>query len=133
VRPGTVFRAPPGKTPYDHTSILATLRDWLALGNDRAHPFLPSPRIAGAPTLQPVLTLDDQSKNTNWPVITAQCQIGGADESLDTPLNDVQKSLVASAMRDENSTPVDQAQTAGVAKQLETYEHALNFMHPDAP
>jgi phospholipase C len=133
VRPGTVFRAAPGKTPYDHTSILATLRDWLVPGNDPAHPFLPSPRIAAAPTLQSVLTLDDQSKNTNWPTITAQCQISGDDESLDTPLNDVQKSLVASAMRDETSTPIDQAQTAGVAKQLETYEHALNFMHPDAP
>jgi phospholipase C len=132
VRPGTVFRAP-GATPYDHTSILATLRDWLDLAGDPAHPFLPSPRITAAPTLQQVLTEDDNSRIQDWPVITAQCQIQGDDESLATPLNDVQKSIIASAMRDQTSTPADQAQTAQIAKQLETYEHGLNFMHSGSP
>ncbi len=132
LRPGTVFRAP-GQTPYDHTSILATLRDWLSLENDPAHPFLPSPRITYAPTLHQVLTEDDQSKISVWPTITAQCQIQGDDESLDTPLNDVQKSLLASAMRDQSSSSADQAQTAAIAKPLETYEHALNFMRSGAP
>src|SRR5580704_16790919 len=59
LQPGTVFRAPPGKTPFDHTSILATLRDWLTLDGDVQNPFLPSPRIKDAPTLDSVLTLDD--------------------------------------------------------------------------
>ena len=45
VRPGTVFRAPPGHAPYDHTSILATVRDWLTLEADPHNPFLSSPLI----------------------------------------------------------------------------------------
>ncbi|HEY2253045.1 MAG TPA: alkaline phosphatase family protein, partial [Planctomycetaceae bacterium] len=57
VRPGTVFRASAGEAPYDHTSILATLRDWQKLASDPAHPFLTSRRIATAPTLDRVLTL----------------------------------------------------------------------------
>lgn len=133
VQPGTVFRTAPGATPFDHTSILATLRDWQKLTGDPAHPFLPSPRIAAAPTLHRVLTLDEASKHTAWPNITAQCQVGADDESITTPLSDVQHSLIASAMRNENSGPVEQQATAAVARQLDTYEHALNFLHPDAP
>ena len=132
IRPETVFRAP-GATPYDHTSILATLRDWLTLDNDPLHPFLVSPRIAAAPTLDQVLTEDDNSKITNWPNITAQCQLQGDDESLDTPLNDVQKSVIASGLRDETSTAADQTATAAIAKQLETYQHGLNFMSSGSP
>ncbi|HUR79503.1 MAG TPA: alkaline phosphatase family protein [Thermoanaerobaculia bacterium] len=66
VKPGTVFRAKKGATPYDHTSVLATLRDWkkIAPGD-----FLPSPRIAAAPTLDAVLT--ESQPNQNWPEITS--------------------------------------------------------------
>ncbi|MBW3654932.1 MAG: hypothetical protein KY444_02415, partial [Gemmatimonadetes bacterium] len=53
VRPGTVFRSPTG-VPYDHTSVLATVRDWLGL-QVAFRNMLPSPRIAAAPTLAPVL------------------------------------------------------------------------------
>jgi phospholipase C len=31
IKPGTVLR-PPGATPFDHTSVIATLRKWLGLG-----------------------------------------------------------------------------------------------------
>ena len=48
IAPGTVFRSN-STVPYDHTSILATLRDWLAIGEDV---MLPSARIAAAPTLE---------------------------------------------------------------------------------
>ena len=47
----TVLR-PPGDTPFDHTSVLATLRDWKEVP---AADFLPSKRIQHAPTLGPVL------------------------------------------------------------------------------
>lgn len=52
IEEGTVFRSPIAR-PYDHTSLLATLRDWLQIPADR---MLKSARIAGAPTLEQVLT-----------------------------------------------------------------------------
>jgi len=54
IKPGTVFRGTPG-SDYDHTSILASLRDWIfrdgrdLLGNNE--------RIRKAPVVWPVLTL----------------------------------------------------------------------------
>lgn len=136
VRPGTVFRAPQGHAPYDHTSILATVRDWLTLDADAHNPFLTSPRIKNAPSLDAVLSLDDNNKNANWPSITAVCSIGDDDQSLQTPLNSLQHSLIAAAARQHTPTPTDQAtvmQSAVRAKSLRTYEAALNFLHPDAP
>ncbi len=99
VRPGTVFRASPGTPPFDHTSILATLRDWLKLDSDPDHPFLTSGRIKAAPTLDRVLTQDEQGKITGWPAIVPQGTVGTDDTSSQTPLNDVQKSLLATALR----------------------------------
>jgi phospholipase C len=152
VNPGTVFRAPPDSAPYDHTSILATLRDWLGLvpptnmlaklkdwfGGATKHPFLPSPRIAKAPTLEPVLTLPHA--RTDWPVITAKCQIDASDTDLDTPLNDVQKSLLAIATRAEVAKPAAifpkaaiadlQRKVAAEAKAQQTYRDALRYLHP---
>jgi phospholipase C len=136
LQPGTVFRAPPGQTPFDHTSILATLRDWLTLDGTAKNPFLPSPRIKDAPTLACILTLDDTDKNTNWPDITATCTIGADDKSLQTPLNGVQKSLIAAAIRQNSNHPTDPAtvaQSTIQAKALQTYGDALKFLHPDAP
>jgi phospholipase C len=142
VRPGTVFRAPTGSVPYDHTSILATLRDWLQLD---AKSFLKSGRIAQAPTLHPVLTLNDTNKNTNWPDLVPGVQISD-DRSLDTPLNDVQKSLVATALRVHKlrkvpgglvPTPLAPSaqghdpEPGRQAKGLKTYRDALRLVHPE--
>lgn len=148
VNAGTVFRAPPDSpAPYDHTSILATLRDWLGLvppinifarlknwlmGIDAAqYSFLPSPRIAKAPTLAPVLTLT-QPRN-DWPVITAQCQIDDSDTGLDLPLNDLQKSLLATARRlaQPEAAIALQHETAAEAKAQQTYRDALRFLYPN--
>jgi phospholipase C len=52
IEPGTVFRSNTD-TPLDHTSILATLRDWLQIPAEK---MLPSQRIAHSPTLEYVLT-----------------------------------------------------------------------------
>lgn len=136
VRPGTVFRAPPGSTPFDHTSLLATLRDWLNLNGDPQNPFLTSPRIQNAPTLDGLLTLDDANKNSNWPAITANCIIGGDDQSLQTPLSQLQQSLIAAAVRQNSATPTDPtvvSQSTQQAKSLKTYADAIKFMHPNAP
>jgi phospholipase C len=52
IPPGTVFRAPAGSPPYDHTSIIATLRARFNLG-------ALGKRDAIAPHLGPVLTLSE--------------------------------------------------------------------------
>ena len=107
---GTVFRSP-GATPYDHTSILATLRDWLDIAPAA---MLPSQRVAAAPTLAPLLTLD--TARTDLPAIAAPPATGFVPTSLTRPLNDLQKSLVSgTALRSGldpeatlNSTPTRQ-------------------------
>lgn len=125
VEPGTVFRASEGEQPYDHTSILATLRDWLNLDSDPAN-FLPSPRIASAPTLDRVLTRVKGNENTAWPQITAKCTIDGKDVSPDIPLNDVQKSMVAATLMETKGVQPNVA--IGQAKQLQTYAHAASAL-----
>ena len=64
VKPGTVFRTP-ADVPYDHTSILATLRDWKAISPSQ---FLKSPRIDAAPTFDSVLT--EAMPTAPWPDVT---------------------------------------------------------------
>jgi phospholipase C len=54
IEEGTVFRSGSG-VEYDHTSILATLRDWIFRGGRTGH-FLDSERVGKAPTLWPLLT-----------------------------------------------------------------------------
>jgi len=125
VEPGTVFRAAEGETPYDHTSILATLRDWPNLGLDPSK-FLPSPRIAVAPTLDDVLIRQKGNENANWPEITAKCTIDGKDVSPNTPLNDVQKSMVAATLAEAKGVQPDVA--AQQAKQMQTYAHAASAL-----
>jgi phospholipase C len=128
VEPGTVFRASEGEAPYDHTSLLATLRDWMKLDADPSK-FLPSPRIAAAPTLDRVLTRQKGNENTDWPDITAKCTLDGSDVSPATPLNDLQKSILARVKTEQDGThPVVAAQQA---KKLKTYEHGAMFLQPD--
>lgn len=128
VTPGSVFRADPEKTPYDHASILATLRDWLKLDPAR---FLPSPRIINAPTLERVLGLDPAGGTADWPSITAASRIWWKDTSRDIPLNDVQKSLMAHMKRRDSATPGDRNMTqhAAFAKaNMLTIGHALDYI-----
>ena len=128
VEPGTVFRASDGEQPYDHTSILATLRDWLNLGLDPAK-FLPSPRIAKAPTLARVMTRQKGDENTNWPNITPGRPPDENDVSKETPLNDVQKGILAAAKIDQGVHPTVAAREAN---KLRTYEHGAMFLQPRA-
>lgn len=126
VEAGTVFRAPPGSPPYDHCSILATLRDWLAIPDAR---FLPSPRIAHAPSLDAVLTRSKGAER-GWPVIQASCSVTSDDTSPDTALNGVQHSLLAAA----KSLHTGMAPMAAVTEmhRIKTYRDALAYMRGDA-
>jgi phospholipase C len=55
IKPRTVLRAAPGGYPFDHTSIIATLRKRFSIGAPLSN------RIAVAPDLEPVLNLDQPS------------------------------------------------------------------------
>jgi phospholipase C len=116
IAPGTVFRSPTG-TPYDHTSILATLRDWVGIP---ATQMLTSARIAQAPTLAQVLTL--ATPRNDLPEI-AEPVSGFTHPSLSEPLNDVQMSLVAGNARRFGLDPL-----AAVAK-MSMRAHAVEFFN----
>jgi phospholipase C len=132
VQPGTVFRAA-GKTPYDHTSILATLRQWQQMDAPGKAPFLPSPRIANAPTIYPILTLSDTNKNTNWPSVATNCNPGQTDEQiLNQPLNDLQISiLIAVANWRAGGQGLPQATIELLKKRLKTHQDAIDFLAPE--
>ena len=72
IEAGTVFRSGSTGVEYDHTSILATLRDWIFLRLGPC-PFLDSERVKLAPTLWPVLTLSTPRSDfpqINKPVVS---------------------------------------------------------------
>lgn len=92
VRPGSVIR-PAGNKVFDHTSIIATLRDLFKIG-----PL--TKRDAAAPSLLEVL--DAQAANNGLPSITAPAvppapaQVARASGK---PLNDLQRSLSTAAVQ----------------------------------
>lgn len=92
IAPGTVFRSD-GPVPYDHTSILATLRDWLEIPEAA---MLRSQRVAAAPTVAQVLTLETPRSDT--PAIAAR-NLSTVATSVARAPNDLQRSLVAGTAR----------------------------------
>jgi phospholipase C len=114
IQAGTVFRSNTA-TPYDHTSILATLRDWLGIADTD---MLPSRRVAAAPNLAQVLTLTVSRKD--MPVITPP-ETTTAQTPLIPLLNDLQRALVAgTALRFGMDVPK-------VMAQIKTHQDAVNF------
>jgi len=105
VKPGTVFRSTTG-APYDHTSVLATLRDWKQIPQDQ---FLPSPRIAAAPTLFGLVA--ESVANDAWPDVVPRwdaqapealfgMEADGAaedEELMALPPDDLEQSMVAAS------------------------------------
>ena len=95
VQQGSVFHAPPGATPYDHTSILATMRKLL--------PKLPafSKREQAAPDLDAVLAGPARTGETPLAIaapapVPALAAAGIAKQQAiaSQPLNDLQQSMV---------------------------------------
>jgi phospholipase C len=117
---GTVFRSPT-QTPYDHASVLATLRDWLDIP---AAQMLPSARVAAAPTLEQVLTLT--VPRADMPTIAAPAG-QPAVSVLSLPLNDLQKSLVTGAARRFGLDPHAANQS------VVTRQHAEDFFRQAVP
>jgi phospholipase C len=101
IQAGTVFRSDSvAGVPYDHTSILATLRDWLEIPSEK---MLPSTRVANAPTLAQVLSL--QTPRTDIPNIPVPSGERNAT-ALTLPPNDLQKSLVSASAVQRRKDPV---------------------------
>ena len=101
IQEGTVFRSDSmAGVPYDHTSILATLRDWLEIPSEK---MLKSARVAKAPTLAQVLSL--QTPRTDIPNIPVPSGERNAT-ALTLPPNDLQKSLVCASAVQRRKDPV---------------------------
>ena len=132
VEAGTVFRAD-GPVPFDHASILATVRDWLDLGHDPMK-FLPSPRIQKAPKFDGVLNATPV--NSNWPPIPAAHRLWWRDRSKDIELNDVQKSLLAHMKRRDSADPGPETMrhhAIDTRNDMHTIRHALDYLKTKAP
>lgn len=89
IEAGTVFRSPT-KRPYDHTSVIATLRDWLRIPSDA---MLKSHRVDAAPTLDHLLSRVEP--RTKIPAIAYPEGIA-THHHLEMPANDFQKGLMVS-------------------------------------
>src|SRR6266705_5705485 len=88
IEAGTVFRSPT-EVPYDHTSILATLRDWLQIPAEK---MLTSKRVAKAPTFANVLTRT--TARTDLPEIAPACVPKKATVPFSVRLNDLQAVMI---------------------------------------
>ncbi len=93
---GIIFRSP--GTPYDHTSILATLMDWKGI----ARKELPSKRLAVAENLMsiPTLTSPREMKQMTKSMLSSNSKgnnavQGSSAENSDRDLNDLEKGILS--------------------------------------
>lgn len=110
IKPGTIFRAPPNSQPFDHTSVIATLRECFDLG-----PALTN-RDRNAPGLSSLLTLPDDQLNLGEPLkplpIEKPADLFQRLSGIAT--SDLQKSLLKTAAHLPDLT--------GLANQIERIE-----------
>lgn len=114
IQAGTVFRSDTS-TPYDHTSILKTLQEWLTPDSV----LLTGDRIAAAPTLSQVLTLN--VPRVDKPTI-APPSMPLVEALLNLPPNMLQKSLIAGAARRIGAEPT------ALMDEIPTRQHAIDFL-----
>jgi phospholipase C len=124
IEPGTVFRSPTG-VPFDHTSILATLRDWLAIP---ASVMLPSQRIMAAPTLEFLLTRD-QPRDT-LPEVAPLTQPGAALAVATppaTPVNALQLSMIAAVEAVRQQRELQPQEVEHLRQRVPTVAHMARY------
>jgi phospholipase C len=119
IQAGTVFRSPTA-TPYDHTSLLATLREWLSIPKDK---MLTSARIAAAPTFEHVLTL--QEPRTDLPTIPPPAAEVKLTDSFKEP-NSIQKSLICAHAVQQGKDP------AAAMSNIRTRQDAIHYFKSNA-
>ncbi|HYK37849.1 alkaline phosphatase family protein [Alloacidobacterium sp.] len=119
IQAGTVFRSNTA-TPYDHTSVLATLRDRLEIPGEK---MLTSKRIEAAPTLAQVLNLaevrDDLPDISPPPAETQQT-------GTFLPPNELQKTLISAQAVQQNQDPQK------TLAQMGTRQQAIEFFQRQA-
>lgn len=117
IEAGTVFRSDsPSGVPYDHTSMLATLRDWLEIP---ANEMLTSKRIASAPTLAQILTRNEA--RTKLPTIDPPA-LEAKDTSMFLPPNALQRSLISAHAVRNGRDPGE------ALEKVKTREHARAYL-----
>lgn len=117
IQAGTVFRSDSATgTPYDHTSMLATLRDWLEIPADK---MLASKRVLAAPTLGQILTL--REPRTTIPEISPPAAEAKETSTFLAP-NALQRSLVCAKAVKNHDDPV------AILARVKTREDARNYL-----
>jgi phospholipase C len=90
IEAGTVFRRPKGEVPYDHTSILATLQDWLQIPDDKR---LASNRVKNAPRIGEVLARS--TPRTDLPAIAMSGRAPAKPTTRLFAWNDLQSAMLS--------------------------------------
>jgi phospholipase C len=129
---GTIFRAPAGSPPYDHTSIIATLRARFNLG-----PL--GKRDAIAPHLGPVLTLseprrDDPLAGVTSPTAADPVLQDGSPKIGEAPSSFLEAKAIAAAKLPVPSEPIENpeqtvAALSTAAKQYAFIQNRLQAWH----
>jgi len=117
IEAGTVFRGVDG-AEYDHTSILASLRDWIFAGKPDI--LGPNPRIAAAPTIWDVLTRDTPRGPETPPAVAAELRpdqpaVLLTAQLADIALSEAERQLVDEAALGNGSVPDWQGRMAQLA------------------
>ena len=125
IEAGTVFRSPLPDVEYDHTAVLATLRDWLGIPPAS---MLKSKRIQKAPTLFDVLTL--KQPRTDLPDIEEPMITDDMLAPTDQPLNAIQKAVIAGTVMRESALPQEQRadHVANLLSRLQTEAQAVDYL-----
>jgi phospholipase C len=124
IEPGTVFRSPTS-VPFDHTSILATLRDWLEIP---ASVMLPSRRIEAAPTLEFLLTRD-QPRDTLPEVapLTQPVAMLAVTAPPTTPVNALQLSMIAAVEAVRQMRELQPQEVEHLRQRVPTVAHMAQY------
>ncbi len=114
IQAGTVFRALPGSQPFDHTSVISTIRRCFDLGE----PF--TERDRNAPDISSLLTLPDDQLNLGKPLVLPA--VDRVPEELAelkaSELSDLQKSLHTIAVHLPNWEKADEGIWKEAVKEL---------------
>ncbi|MGC8641518.1 MAG: alkaline phosphatase family protein [Isosphaeraceae bacterium] len=122
IQAGTVFRSTTG-VPLDHTSILATLRDWLAIPNSL---MLGSLRVAAAPTLDGVLNLTTVRQDK--PAISSTCSPSVTRHFALEPPNPLQLGMAAAMVCKRAGQTVAEPVVQQVLSTLRSREDVARFL-----
>jgi phospholipase C len=124
IEAGTVFRSPTS-VPFDHTSILATLRDWLAIPDST---MLSSKRIKAAPTLEFLITRDrPRDRLPEIAPATHPLAVLPVPNSQATPVNDLQLSMIGAVESVRQQREIQPQELEVLRQQVPTVAHMAQY------